>query len=84
MLAASSASTPQFPPAVAPPPGYVWQVVPFASAHLPTQSAPLQLPTPSQHGVGAPSAPPQPGVYAMPAGASLGRPDVVTGTLPVD
>jgi hypothetical protein len=30
------------------------------------------------------SAPPQPGVYAMPTSASLGRPDVVIGTLPVD
>jgi hypothetical protein len=84
MLAGAPTSTPQFPPAFAPPPGYVWQAVPLASAQLPTPQTPLQLPAPPQNFVGAPSAPPQPGVYAMPTSASLGRPDVVTGTLPVD
>jgi hypothetical protein len=86
MLAAkpTPTPTPQFPPAWAPPPGYVWQAVPLTSAQLPTPQTPLQLPAPPQNFVGAPSAPPQPGVYTMPTSASLGHPDVMIGTLPVD
>ncbi|XP_071679249.1 uncharacterized protein [Lolium perenne] len=79
MLAAAPTSTPQYPPAWAPPSGYVWQAVPLVSAQYPTPSAPLQLSAPPQHSVGTPSAPPQPGVYAMPTSASLRRPDVITG-----
>uniref|UniRef100_A0ACD5UN03 Uncharacterized protein n=1 Tax=Avena sativa TaxID=4498 RepID=A0ACD5UN03_AVESA len=79
MLAAAPTSTPQVPPAWAPPHGYVWQAVPLASIQMPPPSAPLQLSGPPQHSVGPPFAPPQPVVYAMPTSASLGRPDVVTG-----
>ena len=84
MLSSACVPTAQLPPAFAPPAGYVWQAVLFASAQIPTPSIPLQLPGPSQHSGVAPSAPPHPGVYAMPTGSSLGRPDVVTGTLPID
>lgn len=83
MLAADT-TTPQLPPAGVPPPGYVWQAVPMASSHFPASTVPLQLPAPSQQGVGSSSVPPQPGVYVMPTSASLGRSDVMTGILPVD
>jgi hypothetical protein len=66
------------------PPGYY-----LPTAPLPAPYAPLQLPAPPTalpppHQASGISSSAQPGVYAMPTISSLGRPDVITGILPVD
>ena len=66
-----------------PPPGYFWPPPPAAQFPFVAPSAPPVAAAPLYQGVGA-SAAPASVAYAMPTADSVGRPDVVTGTLLVD
>ncbi|KAM0881523.1 hypothetical protein ACQ4PT_032899 [Festuca glaucescens] len=66
------------------PPSYYLPPAPLPAPYAPLQlPAPPTAPPPSQQATGNSSSI-QPGIYAMPTISSLGRPDVVTGILPVD